>query len=152
MSQVITGMLNTQIAGGRSPASRAGDLPGQRSTGAGIRQGRDGGAAQSESRRGWTAAFSGCNGRARMYRRDMRAALGGSVLARPSTMRPDSCRPACPLGCYRGWRCFGYRERMKRSVTRACPFRAVRAYAKGCSGETFVCLLADDARRIVDVA
>jgi hypothetical protein len=28
----------------------------------------------------------------------------------------------------------------------------VRPYTKGCSGETFVRLLADDARRIVDVA
>ena len=85
MSQVITGMLNTQIAGGRSPASRA-----RRSTWASAARAlasgkeRDGGAAQSESRRGWTAALSGCNGRARMYRRDMRAALGGSVMARPS--------------------------------------------------------------------
>jgi hypothetical protein len=40
---------------------------------------------------------------------------------------------------------------MNALVTRVGPLRAV-AYAKGCLGETFVRLLADDARRIVDVA
>jgi len=54
-------------------------------------------------------------------------------------------------GAIRGWRRLGYRERMKRVSDSRMPVPGRAAYAKGCSRETFVRLLADDARRIVDV-
>jgi hypothetical protein len=103
MSQVITGMLNTQIAGGRSPASRV-----RRSTWASaaraLASGKDGTAAPhkakaAEGGRRLSAAATGGRGcTAATYGPRWEDQSWRGLL----TMRPDSCRAGVPAGVLLG--------------------------------------------------